>query len=167
MTGQLTYGTMAFMKNVLQSGKWLVMLAVISSLVASAVTFIWGMAHLASKVKGFVADLMGGHPAEFTGVEMIAVVDTFLLGTVLYIFAVGLYELFFGELDVPAWLVINHIDDLKDKLIGVIFLIMVVTFLKHLVKWEHSQDTLFFALAIAAISLGFLAYSNLKSKKSH
>ena len=72
------------------------------------------------------------------GVELIAVMDTFLIATALYIFAVGLYELFIADLELPEWLNIHNMHDLKAKLSGVIILVMAVTFLEHLVHWEDA-----------------------------
>jgi uncharacterized membrane protein YqhA len=53
--------------------------------------------------------------------KFFSVIDVFLLSMVLYIFALGLYELFVGKLDVPPWLSIETVDELKAKLGIVIF----------------------------------------------
>ena len=56
-----------------------------------------------------------------TIVEVLTAVDAILLGTVLLVIGYGLYELFIdAELDVPLWLRVNNLDDLKSKLIGVV-----------------------------------------------
>ena len=58
-------------------------------------------------------------------VTFIEVIDILLLGTVFYITALGLYELFIDDqLPTPAWLHITQLDDLKYKLIGVIAVIL-------------------------------------------
>ena len=58
-------------------------------------------------------------------VAMIEVIDLFLLGTVFYITALGLYELFISDnIDVPEWLEIHTIDDLKGKLISVVVVVL-------------------------------------------
>jgi uncharacterized membrane protein YqhA len=84
-------------------------------------------------------------------VEAIAVMDVFLIATALLIFSLGLYELFIGKLDLPKWLAIRNLDDLKDKLRGVIIFVMTVTFLEHLVLWQDAVATLKFAGAIAVV----------------
>jgi len=88
------------------------------------------------------------------------VMDIFLVATALLFFAVALYELFLGDLDLPAWLNVKNLDGLKAKLGSVAILIMAITFVERLIKWEKAQDTLFFGLAVAAVSLALVAFSH-------
>src|SRR4029079_9190007 len=76
---------------------------------------------------------------------------------VLYVIAVGLYELFVDDnLPLPAWLEIHTLDDLKDKLIGVVVVLMGVLFLGQLIAWDGQRDLLGLgggtALVIAALT---------------
>lgn len=103
-------------------------------------------------------DMANGAAAQ-QGIHMIAILDAFLLAVVLYIFAVGLYELFIGEIEVPSWLVIRNLDDLKKKLISVIILVMAVTFVEHLVQWKRPEDTLMFGAATALVVTSLMLYS--------
>jgi uncharacterized membrane protein YqhA len=49
--------------------------------------------------------------------------------TVFYIIALGLYELFVDDrVELPQWLIIRNIDDLKNKLAGVVVVVMAVLF---------------------------------------
>ncbi len=64
-----------------------------------------------------------------TIVEVLTAVDAILLGTVLLVIGYGLYELFIDtDIDVPMWLRVNDLDDLKSKLIGVVVAIVAVVF---------------------------------------
>ena len=47
-------------------------------------------------------------------------VDQFLIGTVLFVIAVGLYQLFFTTMRMPLlrWLLVHDVGDLERKLIG-------------------------------------------------
>jgi len=96
---------------------------------------------------------------------MVAVIDSYILAVILYIFSVAMYELFIGKLTLPEWLAIKDLDDLKKKLSSVIVLMLAVTFLEHLVKWEKPQDTLMFAVAIAVVIFSLIFYMKLKEKK--
>ncbi len=96
--------------------------------------------------------------------KFISVMDIHLLSVVLYIFSVGLYELFVGKLNLPEWLKIESIDDLKAKLASVIILILAITFTKNLVKWEKPIDTLLFGIAIAVVILALIFYYREKEK---
>jgi uncharacterized membrane protein YqhA len=86
-------------------------------------------------------------------VSFILILDIFLIGAVLFVFAASLYELFIGDLDVPEWLKIKSIDQLKSKMIALVVLVMGITFLEHLVDWVNAQATELFGIAIALVSL--------------
>ncbi len=97
--------------------------------------------------------------------KLISVMDIHLLSVVLYIFAVGLYELFVGKLNTPEWLEIKSIDDLKAKLVSVVILILAITFTKNVVKWEKPLDTVLFGIAIAVVVFVLVLYYREKEKK--
>ncbi len=68
--------------------------------------------------------------------DSIALIDMFLLGTVLFIVAAGLYQLFVdSRVSLPAWLRITSLDDLKSLLTGVIIVALLVAFLGSAVTW--------------------------------
>jgi len=96
--------------------------------------------------------------------KFISVMDIHLLSIVLYIFAVGLYELFVGKLDVPEWLRVKNIDQLKAKLASVIILILAITFTKKVVEWKNPLDTLLFALGIGVIIGVLIFYYKVKEE---
>ena len=73
-----------------------------------------------------------------------SVIDVFLLSMVLYIFALGLYEFFIGKLNVPPWLSIETVDELKAKLASVVILFVAIAYVKVLVDWKNPVDTLLF-----------------------
>jgi uncharacterized membrane protein YqhA len=62
-------------------------------------------------------------------VEIIEYVHTFLIGTVLYITAVGLYQLFIDEVEFHGWLKIDSTEELEMNLIGVTVVVLAVNFL--------------------------------------
>lgn len=85
-------------------------------------------------------------------IEFIELADAFLLATVLYVMALGLYELFIDStLPVPAWLQIRTLDDLKSKLIGVVVVVMGVLFLGNVISAESAQDLAYRGVGIAAV----------------
>ena len=88
-------------------------------------------------------------------VEVLTAVDAILLGTVLLVIGYGLYELFVDtELDVPAWLQIKDLDDLKSKLIGVVVAIIAVVFVGVLVDSTRAGDVLAYGTGAGALVLG-------------
>ncbi|MEZ0337845.1 MAG: YqhA family protein [Aquificaceae bacterium] len=96
--------------------------------------------------------------------KFIAVMDIHLLSVILYIFAVGLYELFVGKLNVPDWLKIESIDQLKAKLASVVILILAITFTKNVVKWKEPMETLLFGVAIAVVIGVLIFYYKVKEE---
>lgn len=93
----------------------------------------------------------------------IVVIDDFLLGIVLFIFGLGVYDLFISRLD-PAdkqgdiradWLVFGSIEELKAVLAQVILMIIIVNLLKYVVEVKFSTplDILYLGAAIALVAL--------------
>jgi uncharacterized membrane protein YqhA len=73
-------------------------------------------------------------------------IDGYLFATIMLIFAMGLYELFISKIDVAEdndlasrILLIRSIDDLKDRLAKVIFLVLIVKFFEYAL--HQSYDT--------------------------
>lgn len=105
---------------------------------------------------------VGGYPLYAVG-RIIAAVDAFLVGTVLLIFGIGLYELFVSKIDAAETdgrssrvLVVHSLDDLKERLGKVVVMALVVTFFKQAVEMKNDAQTLaFYALAVLLISGAF------------
>ena len=92
-------------------------------------------------------------------------IDVFLLSMVLYIFALGLYELFIGKLNVPEALVIGSVDELKAKLASVVILFVAIAYVKLLVGWQNPVDTLLFGAATGILIAVLIQYY--KAKEGH
>lgn len=93
-------------------------------------------------------------------VDYIEYADFFLLAIVLYIMAIGLYSLFIDDdIPMPHWLEIHDLEDLKEKLIGVIVVVMGVYFLGRLIHGTDSMDILCLGVGIAAVvfALGYFS----------
>lgn len=97
-----------------------------------------------------------------TVTHVVEVVDGYLLGTVMLIFALGMYELFISDIDEAkhskassAILVIENLDDLKQRLAKVIIMILIVTIFELALKIQVSStlDLLYLAGAVALIGL--------------
>lgn len=109
--------------------------------------------------------------------DIIGSVDLYLVAIVLLIFSFGLYELFISDMgshnskkkiELPAILSISSLDELKDKLAKVIVMVLVVSFFQRVIyiKYSGGLDMLYFALSIAALSVGvYLLHKDSKFKK--
>jgi len=112
------------LKTILAKSKYLMLVAVLFSLIASLAAFIWGSVKTVIVIL-HLASLHGEDP--LGAVELISIMDTFLIAAALFIFSVGLYELFIEDVAMTAWLIVHNLHDLKAKLVGVI--VLTVTFL--------------------------------------
>ncbi|MDZ7652740.1 MAG: YqhA family protein [Burkholderiaceae bacterium] len=141
------------LRPVLNASRYLVVIAVLGSLAAAAALFVYGIAETIAVIAEAVAKMeVTSKGAKALALAFIEIVDLFLLGTVLLMIALGLYELFIdSELKLPDWLHIRTFDDLKNKLVGVVLVVLAVIFLGHVVAWDGSKDLLGFGLAVAAV----------------
>jgi len=150
------------LKRMVEGSRYLVVIGVISSLIASLAVFVWGLVKTGVVVLGL---LRTGGADPLTVVRLIELMDKFLIAVGLYIFAVGLYELFIGDLDLPDWLVIHDLHDIKSRLSQILILFMAVTFLEHLVEWKEPLATLYFAVAITLVMGALIAFNRVVGKE--
>ena len=93
-------------------------------------------------------------------VDTLTAVDAILLGTVLLVIGYGLYELFIDTgIDVPSWLEIHDLDDLKSKLIGVVVAIIGVVFVGDLVDATAGDDILGLGVGAGAVIIGLAVFA--------
>jgi len=149
------------LKSILEKTKFLTLIGVVSTLIASASAFVWGLYKSGEIVVGFLTDSDADTVAS---VALIEIMDIFLIAIVLLIFALGIYELFVGKLNVPEWLIVRNLHDLKIKLSSVVIMVMGIVFLKHLVEWQDPQGTLFFGLGVAVVASVLVAFGYFGSK---
>ena len=150
------------MGRLIEKFRYLSYIAIVSLLLATLAALGWGMAKTISAVLN-IARSWGQDP--YTAVRLIELMDSFLIAIALFVFAAGMYELFIGGANLPSWMVPHDLRELKDKLAGVIVLVMVVKFLEHLVEWDQPMDSLLFALAVAIVSAALISLSHVVPKK--
>jgi uncharacterized membrane protein YqhA len=141
------------LRPLLSSSRYVVIAAVLGALAASLALFVYGLAETAVAITQAIAKAeVSSKGAKALALEFIEIVDLFLLGTVLLMIALGLYELFIdADLQLPDWLQIRTFDDLKHKLIGVVIVVLAVLFLGHVVAWDGQRDLLRLGAAIALV----------------
>lgn len=97
--------------------------------------------------------------AKTMSLAVIEIIDLFLIGTVPYITAVGLYKLFIGstEIRLPMRLRIGSLKELEDKIIGVIVAALAVAFLGQAAGAETPQALLNYGggIALVIVALAF------------
>lgn len=149
------------MEKFLEKSRYISIIGVVSLLLASLAAFAWGLIKTVNEVIVIVTSY-GKDP--YIAVSLIELVDSFLIATALFVFAVSMYELFIDNTALPDWMVAHNLDELKNKLGGVIILVMVVKFLEHLVEWEDPNASLFFAISVAVVSIPLIAFRRFRGK---
>ncbi len=157
----------------LWNSRFIVLCAVISSMISSVILFVVATVdvfELIQKVFRYVmlpgsdrtADAYEEFHGEVVG-HIIGAIDDYLLATVLFIFALGLYELFISKIDEAEReattssriLLIHSLDDLKDRLAKVVLMILIVTFFKNVIHttFEDPLNILYLAVGILFVAL--------------
>lgn len=156
------------MRNILAGSRFFIAIAVLGTFVSSVVLIVSGTLSVFRITIDALRDGDAGVDAsKHLAVDFLQLVDIFLLGTALYIIALGLYELFIDDsLPMPKWLIIATFEDLKEKLIGVIIVLLGVSYLGTAVTWTGGGDILNLGVATGAIILA-LAIALYLSSKSH
>jgi hypothetical protein len=139
-------------------------IAAVALVLTAGIAFVWGAAQAWSLVRLLVTE---GAGAKVAVVDLLEVVDTYLLGTVALILGVGIVELFITPLRLPAWLVIDDLGDLKGKVIDGVILVAAVKFLEKLVISQDALDVLYYGLAVAVVSAVLLAVRWVGSTTAH
>ncbi len=143
------------MKNLLKliaSTRFLVLIPVIGLLILAATLFVLGGISLIAFMFTTVSELGAADDLIFQIVEFI---HFFLIGTVLYITGMGLFQLFIQPLDLPGWLKIDDIEQLELNLVGVVVVIIGVNFLRVILEPGDLNLLNYgvgYALPIAALS---------------
>lgn len=162
----------------LWNSRWVVLIAVVSSLVLALFIFYLATADVAGMIISYFQTYTS--QLDITAkkalkteiiVGIIKVIDVYLLGIFMLIFSYGLYELFISKIDEAeksetsdSVLLIKSFDDLKTRLGNVVLLILIVNFFQHAVEitYSDSLSLLYLGVAIflvsAAIYLSFLKH---------
>lgn len=90
--------------------------------------------------------------------DLLKVIDTYLLAVVQLIVVIGLYELFIGELAVPEWLRVDSLDELKKAIIDVLVVFMAVKGIEGLLSKGDPLDVLTYVGAVAVLILALTVF---------
>jgi uncharacterized membrane protein YqhA len=151
------------MKKILGLTRYAVFVPAIASIVGALLLMVQGSIEIVQVAVKAVTD-----PAniKLTIVEVLTAVDAILLGTVLLVIGYGLYELFIdSEIEVPLWLRVEDLDDLKSKLIGVVVAIVAVVFVGVFVDSNRAGDVISYGVGAGALVLGLAIFAYASKKE--
>ncbi|MGI6756057.1 MAG: YqhA family protein [Atopobiaceae bacterium] len=101
-------------------------------------------------------------------VEFVEFTDFFLLATVLYITSLGLFKLFvYEKIKLPKWLSFQDFDDLKERLVGVVVVMIAVFFLGEVLREESPGNLLMLGGSISLVICSLAVYIKLVYHASH
>ena len=162
----------------LWNGRFLVLFAVVSSLIASFILFVLASKDILFTLKDIVYYLGGDHSINIHTLvigNIIGAIDVYLIAVVLILFSFGLYELFISKIDAAknseasSILNIGSLDVLKDKIAQVIIMALIVKYFQMVLNraqnFTSALDMIYLALSIFALSTGL--YFLHKSKSGH
>ena len=153
-------------ENFLWSTRFIVIIAVVLSIISSISLFlIGGWDIIQATILNnplFNKEISNSNNLLF---KIISSIDLFLIGIVLLIFGFGVYELFISEIDfakgkfADSTLKINSLDQLKNKIIKVIIIVLIVKFFEKVLKLSQNfttpNDLLLFSISILSICIGY------------
>lgn len=156
-------GKHSLMRKVMGLTRFSVFVPALASILGALLLMAQGSVAIVQAVISVFADQT---PLKDTVVSVLTAVDALLLGTVLLVIGYGLYELFVdSEIEVPEWLHIRNLEDLKSKLIGVVVAIIAVIFVGVLVDSSRAADVLSFGVGAGALvlALGIFSFAEKKT----
>jgi uncharacterized protein (TIGR00645 family) len=147
-------------ESILWQSRLIVLLAVLFSILASLALFVTGSYEIWHTVSHIYQG--PGHEPDYSNllIGVIGAVDLYLIGIVLLIFAFGIYEIFISKIDIARdgdmhnVLEITSLDELKNKILKVVIMVLIVSFFRTVLGATFSTplEMLYFALAILAVA---------------
>lgn len=159
-------------QRALWSSRYLMVAAVISSVLLAVGAFY--MATLdALRLPYYLGAYSDLHQDEAVRAELrakaltslIKALDGYIITAILLIFPLGLFELFFGRLEVEAdsdvaarLMRIGGLDDLKDRISKLVVLVLVIEFFQRALQLDYQHPLDLFYLALGILFIGAALY---------
>jgi uncharacterized membrane protein YqhA len=145
------------MRKILGLTRYAVVVPAIASMIGALLLMAQGSIEI---VKVVIDALSNNSYLKVTIVDVLTAVDAILLGTVLLVIGYGLYELFVDtRIEVPDWLQVKDLDDLKSKLIGVVVAIIAVVFVGVFVDSNRASDVVAYGVGAGALVAGLALFA--------
>lgn len=136
---------------------------IVSLVAAAAALLLFGAVETGRHIVRLVVPAGAGLTNREVFLASIKLVDLVLLATVLQVVAIGLYAMFIdAKIPVPHWLRSSDVDGLKQKLAGIVAVMLAVLFLEQVIAAAAEQELLAWGIAIAAVifALGYFIRSH-------
>jgi len=164
-------------EQILWNSRLVIIVAVVASLAVALVMFYIGTVdawYLITEIGHYAqSDTVAREHAHAHIVAQAAeTIDGYLFATIMIIFSLGLYELFISKIEAAEQsefaerlLLIRSLDDLKERLAKVVFLILIVRYFEYALQSAIGGplDLLYLAIGIALVALALY----LTNRKGH
>lgn len=142
-----------WMQRLFDLSPMMILIAVAGSLISAFTLSIYGFARVLLVVWQVITDHDLSEPQEeHLSIAFIELIDVFLIAVILLIVALGLYQLFIDQhTQLPNWLHVRNLDELKHKIIGVLCVILGVNFVSNVSEWTGGKDILYLGAAVAMV----------------
>jgi uncharacterized membrane protein YqhA len=156
------------MRKVFVKSRYMIYIAVIVLLLAALAVIVFaGIATVSITIGAFGHGVFNAEGGRALSIDLIEMIDVFLLGTVLFITSIGLYELFLDpgvSAEIPEWLSVTSLEELKFNLLAVVIVMLAILFLGAVAgEWPEGTTILGYggavALVVGALSLAVFAFS--------
>ena len=150
-------------EQILWKSRFLVLIAVVSSLLGSLVLFVVGtldIFNVGFSAFNYYLGLSDRDIHEFIVTDIIIAIDIYLVAVVLLMFGAGIYRLFISPIDASEKNGQSHpfniqtFDELKDKIVRVVILAVIIEFFRAVVDIHFSTplDAIYLALSVLALA---------------
>jgi uncharacterized membrane protein YqhA len=150
------------MKWLIEKSRYLSLMGVAGLLVCAVTAFFLGAYKTFRTVQAIVLNDVRD---DFALIALFDCLDTFLVATAMMVIAVSLYELFIGALEVPDWMLVRNLSELKAKFTFVIIPVMAVKFLQRLLSGETALETLYLSVAVGVVAAALAAFNYVSEKE--
>jgi uncharacterized membrane protein YqhA len=148
-------------EGIIGASRFIIVLAILGTGLSAAAMMVYGAIVVLKTIwttfEEAAFDIEG---SKHLAVELIELTDFFLFAMVLYVVAIGMYQLFVNpNIAVPGWMRVSSLTDLKTQLINVIVVLLAVSFLAIAVSWTSDRSILYFGIAIGVVILALAAFN--------
>jgi len=144
----------------LWKSRLVVLFAVIFGVLGALGLFLLGSYEIYHTIIGLfpLKNQLGNYSQILIGI--IGAIDLYLIGIVLLLFSFGIYELFVSEIDIARMddklniLDIKSLDDLKNRVLKVVVVVLIISFFKSILTLEFTTplEMVCFAASIVAVA---------------
>lgn len=152
---------MRMLRNIVAGSRYMLIIAVLGTFVASLTVLLYaGFSVVINLIDIFSQFHFTTEEIKHVAITSIELIDLFLISTVLYIFSFALYSLFIdNKLPLPHWLEITNFNDLERRLLGLVVVLLTITFLGAAVDWsvgDYSIAALGIAIGVVLFPIGYV-----------